>query len=56
MITEEKSPMRVFFFRDHEIGGAGEDRSERPQHFKPGKGRKLRQNADNSKKRVAFCP
>jgi hypothetical protein len=44
MITKEKSPMRAFFFRDHEISGlrpaalAGESSrraGQRPQHFKP---------------------
>ena len=46
MITKEKSPMRVLFFRDHEIsglrpgrralaGGASRRARQGPQHFKP---------------------
>ena len=39
MITKEKSPIRVLFFRDHEISGlrpaADTEAGQRPQHFKP---------------------
>jgi hypothetical protein len=35
MITKEKSPIRILFFRDHEISGLRPAARQGPQHFNP---------------------
>jgi hypothetical protein len=54
MITKEKSPMRVFFFRDHEISGLRPAAAPSPVSRPGGPGKDLSTSNPVGAERYAF--